>query len=236
MATIVVIGASGGIGRYLMMELARDHRTVGTFCNHNPVASDWLPVYRQSVGTDPELYHLDLVEDSLDAFAGGVVGPQTVLINAAGISKDSMGHRLRAEHWDSVMDVNLRGAFLAAKAFLPHMREAGWGRIVNLCSVVGQKGVPGTSAYAASKAGLEGLTRTLAIENAGKGITVNALTLGYMTVGMINVLPAESQEKIKDTIPMKRFGHPQNVAAAIRFLIEADYVTGATININGGLL
>lgn len=122
------------------------------------------------------------------------------------------------------------------RAMLPFMRQQEWGRIINISSIVGQVGVPGTVAYSASKSGLFGLTRTLAVENASRNITVNTLALGYFSVGMINVIRPEIQEQIKAKIPMKRFGDPHNVELAIRFLIECDYITGATININGGLL
>jgi NAD(P)-dependent dehydrogenase (short-subunit alcohol dehydrogenase family) len=115
------------------------------------------------------------------------------------------------------------------------MREKGWGRIINLTSVVGQRGIAGTCAYAASKAGIEALTRTIAVENATKGITANCLALGYFETGMINTIPEPLQDKIRGSIPMGRFGTVLELEHAVRFLIDADYVTGATINVNGGL-
>jgi NAD(P)-dependent dehydrogenase (short-subunit alcohol dehydrogenase family) len=121
-------------------------------------------------------------------------------------------------------------------ALLPYMRQQQWGRIINISSIVGQMGVPGTGAYSASKAGVLGLTRTLAVENATKNITVNALLLGYFSVGMIETIEQETQEQVRSKIPMKRFGHPRNVELAIRFLIAADYVTGSVVKIDGGLL
>jgi 3-oxoacyl-[acyl-carrier protein] reductase len=159
-----------------------------------------------------------------------------VLVNLAGISLDGMGHKMDESTWDRVVDTNLKGTFLMSRAILPFMRGQEWGRIINISSVVGQKGVPGTVAYASSKGGLYSLSRTLAAENATKNITVNALALGYFEVGMIGVLKPEVQEQVRQTIPMKRLGHPRNVELAIRFLIDADYITGTTININGGLL
>jgi NAD(P)-dependent dehydrogenase (short-subunit alcohol dehydrogenase family) len=115
------------------------------------------------------------------------------------------------------------------------MRKQEWGRIINVSSIVGQMGVPGTAAYSASKGGILSLTRTLAAENAAKNITVNAIALGYLEIGMINVVPPDRRELIRETIPMKRLGSPRNLELAIRFLIECDYITGAVIDINGGL-
>ena len=113
------------------------------------------------------------------------------------------------------------------------MRECGWGRIIFLSSVVGEKPQLGTSSYAASKSGLYGLTKALAIENASKGITVNCLNLGYFDIGMINEIP--DQQAIKDKIPFKEFGDPSNIRAAVQFLVQSDYTTGSIIDINGGL-
>lgn len=235
--TIVIIGASGGIGRYLMTSLC-DYEIAGTYYLNNPYQSDWLNVYKDRTGgMAPFLYPVNIKRlEDLEHFAALVLGERIVLINATGYNHNAIGHKLGAAEWNEVMDINLMGSLFAAKAFLPHMREVEWGRIINLSSIVGQIGVKGTSAYSAAKAGLFGLTRTLAAENAHLGITVNALALGYFTVGMIEQVPVTMKEKLLLKIPMRRFGHPSNIDAAIRFLIEADYVTGATININGGLL
>jgi len=174
----------------------------------------------------------------VDRFATAVGSrlEHVVLVNLAGISIDGMGHKMDESTWDQVVDTNLKGSFLMSRAILPFMRKQAWGRIISVSSIVGQKGIPGTVAYSASKGGLFSLTRTLAAENATRGITVNALALGYFEVGMINVLKPEAQEQIRASIPMKRFGHPRNVELAIRFLVDADYVTGTVLNINGGLL
>lgn len=226
---IIMTGASGGLGVYLIEHLGRDFEIIGTFNTHKPALTD------RAVG----FYQVDVSEsESVERFVAMVVDKlqQIVLINLAGVSLDSMGHKMDAVAWDRVLDTNLKGTFLMCRSLLPFMREQQWGRIINVSSVVGQIGVLGTSAYSASKAGLLGLTRTLAVENAMKNITVNALALGYMDVGMINMIRPEIQEQIRARIPMKRFGHPRNVEQAIRFLIECDYITGSIININGGLL
>jgi len=221
---VVIVGASGGIGQYLVGAL-QDMYPVCTFNAGNPIA----------YGTE-EWYQIDICDLGLVTFLSRIVsGKKIVLVNAAGCNINAMGHKMTVRQWQRVIDVNLSGTYSVIRAFLPRMREAGWGRIINLSSVVGRKGVAGTAAYAASKAGLEGMTRALAIENATRGITVNSLALGYFSVGMISEVPQEIGERIVENIPMKRLGHPSNIDAAIRFLIKADYVTGTTINIDGGL-
>ena len=235
--SIVIVGASGGIGRYLMTSLS-DYEVMGSYHLTNLYQSDWMDVYKERTGgRAPFLYQVDVTNPSdLESFADLVVTDRVVLVNAAGVNVNGVAHKYSEDWWDAVVDTNLKGTFLACKAFLPRMREKRWGRIINLSSIVGQLGVKGTVAYSASKMGLLGLTRNLAVENAHLGITVNALALGYFTVGMIDEVPTTAQQKLKQVIPMHRFGHPSNIDAAIRFLIGADYMTGATININGGLL
>lgn len=226
---IIIVGASGGLGNYLIEHLSNDYEIVGTYNHHKP---DWI---RRGV----EMYQVDVRDySSVERFVAAVADKlqQVVLINLAGVSLDGMGHKMDEATWDQVLNTNLKGTFLMCRSLLPFMREQQWGRMINISSVVGQIGVPGTVAYSASKAGLFGLTRTLAVENAMKNITVNALALGYMDVGIINVIKPEIQEQIRASIPMKRFGHPRNVEKAVRFLIECDYITGSIININGGLL
>lgn len=140
------------------------------------------------------------------------------------------------KEWDDTLEVNLTGTFLFSKYVLPTMREKAFGRIINISSVVGQIGIVGTSAYAASKAGMMGLTKTMAREVITKGITVNCLALGYFEAGMFLSLKSDIQEFIKKSIPMKRLGRPQELVHSLKFLIHEDssYITGETININGG--
>jgi NAD(P)-dependent dehydrogenase (short-subunit alcohol dehydrogenase family) len=226
---IVITGASGGLGSYLVEHLGREYEIIGTYNKHKPKITGERVLFCQADVCD---------SGSVERFVSTVADKlkNIVLINMAGISLDGMGHKMEDTIWDRVMDTNLKGTFLMCRAFLPFMRKQEWGRIINVSSVVGQMGVPGTIAYSASKSGLFGLTRTLASENVMKNITVNVLALGYYEVGMIKVISPEIQEQIRASIPMKRFGHPRNLELAIRFLIECDYITGATININGGLL
>ncbi|MGH2574986.1 MAG: SDR family oxidoreductase, partial [Ignavibacteria bacterium] len=145
--------------------------------------------------------------------------------------------KLGLDEWNRVLAVNLTGPFLCIKHSLPLMRKNNWGRIINISSVVAQTGVPGTSAYSASKAGIFGLTKSISKEVANKNITVNTIALGYFNEGMIAQVPEELKMQIKSAIPKSDFGDPIDIVNCIHFLIEdtSSYVTGQTININGGL-
>ena len=226
---IILTGASGGLGSYLVEHLGNDFEIIGTYNTHKPSQTDKVVSYHQVDITD---------SSNIERFVASVSDKlqRIVLINMAGISIDGMGHKMSDDTWNQVVDINLKGTFQMCRALLPFMRKQKWGRIINISSVVGQLGVLGTIAYSASKSGLFGLTRTLAMENALKNVTVNTLALGYFNIGMINVITPEIQEIIKANIPMKRLGDPRDIELAIRFLIESDYVTGGTININGGLV
>jgi acetoacetyl-CoA reductase/3-oxoacyl-[acyl-carrier protein] reductase len=225
---IVITGASGGLGSYLVERLSEDHEIIGTYHTRRP----------ESRSASVSFHELDVSDSS--SVSGFIASTESrlreiVLVNLAGISLDGMGHKMTESTWDTVLETNLKGTFLMCRAILPLMRKQEWGRIINVSSIVGQMGVPGTAAYSASKGGILSLTRTLAAENAAKNITVNAIALGYLEIGMINVVPPDRRELIRETIPMKRLGSPRNLELATRFLIECDYITGAVIDINGGL-
>ena len=224
---LIITGASGGIGAFLVENLCQEHEIIGTYYSNKPSSSNHV-----------EYFQVDACDmSSIERFVLHCADrlQNVILINLAGVSINGMGHKMTEDVWDQVVGVNLKGAFLMSRAVLPFMREQSWGRIINVSSVVGQLGVPGTSAYSASKAGLLGLTRTMAAENATKNITVNALTLGYFDVGMINSINTEFQDQIRAGIPMMHFGDPKNIALGVRFLIDCDYITGTSLNINGGL-
>jgi NAD(P)-dependent dehydrogenase (short-subunit alcohol dehydrogenase family) len=224
----IITGVSGGLGEYLVRTLRQDSSIIGTYYNNKPVA----------VYPNVTYCHVDVKDSqSISAFTQQVSDKldKITLVNLAGVSLDGMGHKMKESFWDTVIDVNLKGTFLMCKSLLPYMREQKWGRIINIASVVGQVGIPGTVAYSSSKAGVTGLTRTLAVENAPMNITVNTLALGYFNTGMINEIKPEIQELLKRTIPMRQLGHPKNLISAIRFLVDSDYTTGSIININGGL-
>jgi 3-oxoacyl-[acyl-carrier protein] reductase len=170
-----------------------------------------------------------------EAFAKA--GKIDILVNNAAVTKDGLAVRMKKEDWDSVISTNLTGAFLATQQVLQHMMKARWGRIINISSVVGESGNAGQANYVASKAGLIGLTKSLAQEMASRNITVNAVAPGFIETDMTAVLLQEVKDKMIGHIPLKRFGRAEDVAAAVRFLAseEASYITGAVLNVNGGM-
>jgi acetoacetyl-CoA reductase len=159
------------------------------------------------------------------------------LINNAGITLDKTLRKMTSEDWHNVINVNLSGAFNMTKAVLEHMIERGSGRIINISSVIGSTGNIGQSNYAASKAGLFGFTKSLALETANKGITANVVAPGFIATEMVSAMPEEALKKVVDKIPTKRLGKPEEVARVVKFLCEDDsgYVTGAAWHVNGGL-
>lgn len=161
-----------------------------------------------------------------------------ILINNAGINRDRLLIRMKPEDFDDVINVNLRGAFLCTRYVMPHLIRQRSGRVINMSSVVGLSGNPGQANYAAAKAGLVGLTKAVAREVASRNVTVNALAPGYITTAMVEELSEETQAKILATIPMGRFGAPEDVAEAVVFLCSdgASYITGQVLTIDGGMI
>ena len=165
-------------------------------------------------------------------------GRVDILVNNAGINKDRLLIRMSPEDFDSVIAVNLRGAFLCTRYVMPYLIRQRSGRVINMSSVVGLSGNPGQANYAAAKAGLVGLTKAVAREVASRNVTVNALAPGYITTAMVEELSAETQAKILARIPMGRFGTPEDVAEAVVFLCSdgASYITGQVLTIDGGMI
>lgn len=228
---IIVTGASRGLGLYLLSKFRQEGlRVVGTY-NMTSVETE----------ADNENYYQVNIADahSVEKWVALIKNDlkNIVLINCAGISYNSFAHKADLERWSEVINVNLLGTFNVIRQMLPLMREQNYGRIINFSSVVASLPTPGVSAYAASKAGLIGLTKSLAVENASKGITINAINLGYVNIGMgINEVPKAYKEKIKEKIPAGRFCEPYEVYNIVKFLIETEYVNGAAIDINGALI
>jgi NAD(P)-dependent dehydrogenase (short-subunit alcohol dehydrogenase family) len=233
----IITGASGGIGAYIAATLAETQDHIVLAYNHNLDAVEQLKntlkcsasVIRVDVSQECDVFRM--VGDTIEKY-----GQVDILVNNAGISINGMSWKLDRDDWQEVIDTNLTGPFLCIKYVLPYMREKKYGRIINISSVVGQMGIVGTVAYAASKAGLEGLTRTVATEVAKKNITVNAISLGYFDTGLIASLPIEDKISIINKIPIGRLGTSLELGNTVSFLINASYITGQVINVNGGYL
>jgi NAD(P)-dependent dehydrogenase (short-subunit alcohol dehydrogenase family) len=226
---IIITGASKGVGKYLFSRFKEDGvKVIGTY-NSTTEGLDLNNYYKVDVSDSKAVE--EMVKSLKDKLS------EIVLLNCAGISYNSFAHKADVELWSRVIDVNLKGSFNVIHELLPIMRNQGYGRIINFSSVVVSLPTPGVSAYAASKAGLLGLTKSLAAENAAKGITVNTINLGYVNMGMgVNDVPLAYQEKMKTQIPSGRFCEPEEVYNTIKYLIETEYVNGASIDVNGGLI
>ena len=226
---IIITGASRGLGQFLFEKFRTiDAAIYGTYNSTTPSSSD------KEFFTKVDISNYAEVSKWIDKIR--INNSRLILINCAGKNYDSFAHKADMGKWSSVINLNLIGTFNVINKVLPIMREEGYGRIINFSSVVAQTFVPGTSAYAASKAALWGLSRSIAIENSQKGITINNLNLGYHNIGMIENVPQEYQEIIKRKIPTGEFGSPENIFNAVKFLIETDYINGTSIDINGGLI
>ncbi|MBN2134735.1 MAG: SDR family oxidoreductase [Acidobacteria bacterium] len=225
---IIVTGASGEIGRKIFEHhYLKDPSTIGTYHTKKPDRFD-----------DKNLFKLDISDyNSVESFISDIRSElkNICLINGAAITYDAFAHKSDPYEWAKTIDINLKGSFNIIRGLLPVMRQQQYGRIINLSSVVAQKGFFGTSAYAASKSGLWGMTKSIAIENAEKNILINSINLGYMDAGMTHRIPSEIRDKIRESIPLKKFGPISDILLAIEFLINSSYVTGTNIDINGGL-
>lgn len=225
---ILITGASRGIGKFLFDEFTNSGEEVyGTYLIKNSGFSNNKKYFQLDV-TD-----YGMIESMIETIKSSV--SKLVLINCAGNNYNSFAHKSSHEEWKKVIDTNLTGTYNMIRAALPLMREQGYGRIINFASIVAEVGIPGTSAYAASKAGLWGMTRSIAVENANKGITINNLNLGYFNIGMISEVSPQYQEIVKQKIPTGKFGNPENILNAVKFIIASDYLTGTSLDINGGL-
>jgi 3-oxoacyl-[acyl-carrier protein] reductase len=236
----LVTGASRGIGRAITVTLCRagyDVAATATTIESSPEFAEAM----RAPGCQPMAVNLDLrsAESIKEAF-GRVLkakGRIDVLVNNAGITRDGLAVRMKQADWDAVLRTNLDGAFLAIRQVLPGMMRNRWGRIINISSVVGQAGSAGQVNYAASKAGLIGMSKALAQEMGSRGITVNVVAPGYIATDMTKELPEERRQKILASIPLERIGTPEEVAAAVCFLAseEAGYITGQVLAVNGGM-
>ena len=237
----LVTGASRGIGEVIAVRLAKAGARIAV--NYHTGADGASRVVDDILSSGGDAFAIGgdvSKEDQAECMIKQTVkqlGKLDILVNNAGITRDKLLVRMSAKEWDEVIAVNLRGAYLCMRFALPHMIRQRYGRIVNISSVVGVSGNPGQANYAASKAGLIGVTKAMAREVASRNITVNALAPGYITTAMVERLTEEAQQRILDRVPMGRFGTPEDVAEAVTFLSTdaAGYITGQVIGIDGGL-
>ena len=235
----LVTGASRGIGRAIARTLAeRGMKVIGTATTDSGAAAitEALAAYPGCRGaclnvTDPA---------GVDALVEAVVkehGALHVLVNNAGITRDTLAMRMKDEDWDAVLDTNLKAVFRMARAVMRPMMKQRYGRIINITSVVGASGNPGQANYAAAKAGVAGMTRALARELGSRSITVNCVAPGFIATDMTDSLPEAQKAALLQQIPLQRLGQPDEIAHAVAFLAspEAGYITGTELHVNGGM-
>jgi acetoacetyl-CoA reductase len=237
----LVTGGMGGLGEAVCIKLAAlGYKVVTTYSPGNKKVDGWLASTKE-MGFDFKAYECDVSNfESAQACVAKIeqeVGPVDVLVNNAGITRDMTFKKMDKVSWDAVMGTNLDSVFNMTKPVCDGMVERGWGRIINISSVNGQKGAFGQTNYSAAKAGMHGFTKALALEVARKGVTVNTISPGYIGTKMVMEIPSDVLEsKIIPQIPMARLGKPEEVAGLVAYLSsdEAAFVTGANIAINGG--
>ena len=237
----LVTGGSRGIGRAISVRLASMGAHV--FINYvsNPEAAQETQKKITDAGDSADLFAFNVADagQAQNAIKRLIkeTGSLEILVNNAGITRDGLMARMKEDDWDAVLDTNLKGSFICAKAAARSMMKKRWGRIVNISSVIGFAGNAGQVNYSSAKAGMQGLTKSMAREFASRNITVNSVAPGYIVTDMTRDLPDEIQEKIKAEIPLASLGSPEDVAGAVAFLVGDDgvYITGQTIHVNGGM-
>ena len=233
--TAIVTGGTRGIGAAISVALSADgHRVAATYAGNDEAAEAFktqtgISVYRFDVAD------FDQCADSVSRIETDL-GPVSILVNNAGITRDGTLHRMDFEQWNAVLQTNLSSCYNMCRNVIDGMRERGFGRIVNIGSVNGQAGQYGQVNYAAAKSGIHGFTKALALEGAAKGVTVNAIAPGYVDTDMVRAVPEKVLEKIIATIPVGRLGYASDIARAVQFLVadDATFITGSTLSINGG--
>ncbi len=233
----LITGASGGIGG----AIAKALHGAGAVVALSGTRVDPLQALAAELGDRAYVVACDLSDgaavDALPKQAIAAMGGLDILVNNAGITRDNLFMRMKDEEWDSVLNVNLTSSMRLCRAVMRPMMKARWGRIVNISSIVGSTGNPGQANYAAAKAGMIGMGKSIAYEVASRGITVNAVAPGFIATPMTDALNEDQKTAINKQIPAGRMGMPAEIAAAVLYLAsnEAAYVTGATLHVNGGM-
>lgn len=233
----LVTGASGGIGG----EIARGLYAAGATVGLSGTRVEPLEALAAELGERAHVLPCNLGDgeavDALPKAAIAAMGGLDILVNNAGITRDQLFMRMSDEDWQSVIDVNLTSTMRLCRGVMRPMMKARWGRIINISSIVGTTGNPGQANYAASKAGMVGMTKSIAYEVASRGITANAVAPGFIATAMTDKLTDEQKDKINVQIPAARMGTPAEIASAVLYLAspEAGYVTGTTLHVNGGM-
>jgi 3-oxoacyl-(acyl-carrier-protein) reductase len=236
----LVTGGSRGIGRAIALELGRSGACVAVGYASNKQAAEQVVAEIATSGGESFAMGFDVADpEAIGPAVASVIerfGKIDVLVNNAGITRDRSLAKMSNEEWDAVLQTNLSSVFHLTSQVLPHMVQAGYGRIVNISSVIGLHGNFGQANYAATKAGIIGFTKSAALEVARKGITINAIAPGFIETEMIAAMPDEARAAILAKIPMGRFGRPEEIAQVVAFLVSnGDYITGQVIEINGGM-
>jgi len=236
----LVTGAAQGIGKAVALLLARNGADI-VISDINLEKAEETANEISSIGRKALAVKVDVADwNDVERMVGVILekfAKIDILVNNAGITRDKLILRMTEEDWDAVLNVNLKGTFHCTKAVVRYMAKQRSGKIVNIASVVGEMGNAGQANYSASKAGVIGLTKTIAREFAQRGININAIAPGYIETPMTEVLPEKAKEELKRLIPMERLGKPEDVAEAVLFLVseESNYITGQVLNVNGGI-
>ncbi len=235
-----ITGAAQGIGKSIAIGMAREGANVAitdvNFESAEATATEIKEIGVKSIAIKLDVSSQDEVTHAFSTFSKEL-GPVDILVNNAGITKDTLLMRMKEQDWDAVININLKGTFLCCKEAVKIMAKQRLGKIISISSVVAFTGNPGQSNYSSSKAGIIGLTKTIAREYAGRGIRANAVAPGFIQTAMTDILPDAVKDEMKKSIPLGSFGTPEDVTNAVIFLssAESDYISGQVIHVNGGM-